>query len=232
MGRKHRDLTGQRFGRLVVLGRTDDHINPGGSHVIMYRCKCDCGNETIVRGGYLRIGKTRSCGCKKLEIGEKNKKFNEFIVDGKTVKIKLSNANKWMEMDLDKWEEVGKSKCWRYHLGYAATWNNGKLILCHVLLFPDCPYGMVRDHIDGNRLNNKRENIRFVTQQQNAWNHKDLSSCKSGVSGVYKQGSRWRAHIFRGGQHISLGMYDTKEEAIEARRQGEIQYFGEYRRKK
>jgi hypothetical protein len=137
-----------------------------------------------------------------------------------------------MEMDLDKWEEVGKSKCWRYHLGYAATWDSGKLNLCHVLLFPDCPDGMVRDHIDGNRLNNKRENIRFVTQQQNAWNHKDLSSCKSGVSGVYKQGSRWRAHIFRGGQHISLGMYDTKEEAIEARRQGEIQYFGEYRRKK
>ena len=91
---------------------------------------------------------------------------------------------------------------------------------------------MVRDHIDGNRLNNKRENIRFVTQQQNAWNHKDLSTCKSGVSGVYKQSGRWRAHIFRDGKHISLGMYDTKEEAIEARRQGEIQYFGEYRRKK
>ena len=232
MGRKHKDLTGQRFGHLVVLDRSDDHVNPNGDHVIMYHCKCDCGNEVTVRSGYLRSGKTQSCGCKRREIGEKTKKINEFVVDGDAVKIKLSNANKWMEMDLDKWEEVGKSKCWRYHLGYAATWDDGQLILCHVLLFPDCPDGMVRDHIDGNRLNNKRENIRFVTKQQNAWNHKDLVSCKSGVSGVYKQGSRWRAHIFRGGRRISLGMYDTKEEAIEARRQGEIKYFGEYRRKK
>lgn len=102
MGRKHKDLTGQRFDHLVVLGRTDDYINPNGKHVIMYRCKCDCGKETVVRGGYLRIGKTKSCGCKKRKIGEKTKKFNEFIVDGDTVRVKLSNANKWMEMDLAK----------------------------------------------------------------------------------------------------------------------------------
>lgn len=41
MGRKHQDLAGQRFGHLVVLGRTDDHVNPNGDRVIMYRCKCD-----------------------------------------------------------------------------------------------------------------------------------------------------------------------------------------------
>ena len=231
MGRKCKDLTGQRFGNLVVLGRINDHINPNGEHVVMYRCKCDCGKEVSVRGGNLRSGKTQSCGCKRREIGEKSKKTNSFIVDGNTVKVKLSNANEWMEMDVDKWEKIGKQKCWRLHQGYAATWDGGKLVLCHVMLFPDCPNGMVRDHIDGNRLNNKRANVRFVTQQQNAWNHKNLSSCKSGISGVYKQRGRWRAHLFRGGQHISLGMYGTKDEAIKARELGEIQYFGEYRRK-
>lgn len=52
------DLTGKRFGRLVVLNReANKGIQP------MWRCICDCGNETIVEGGNLRGGVTRSCGC-------------------------------------------------------------------------------------------------------------------------------------------------------------------------
>lgn len=53
------DLTGHRFGRLVVLARAgrDRH----GS--MRWRCKCDCGREITVRGQNLRSGNTRSCGC-------------------------------------------------------------------------------------------------------------------------------------------------------------------------
>ena len=52
------DLTGKRFGRLVVLNReANKGIQP------MWRCICDCGNETIVEGANLRDGTTRSCGC-------------------------------------------------------------------------------------------------------------------------------------------------------------------------
>ena len=57
MGRKGTDLTGKRFGRLTV-------IEPIGSIGLCYswRCKCDCGNETIVLGS--NLGKTTiSCGC-------------------------------------------------------------------------------------------------------------------------------------------------------------------------
>ena len=58
------DLTGQRFGRLTVIERT-------GSDCIgqaMWRCRCDCGNMTVVAGGNLRTGNTRSCGCYGLEL--------------------------------------------------------------------------------------------------------------------------------------------------------------------
>jgi len=52
------DLSGQRFGRLTVTGRA---MNRKGA--AMWLCMCDCGNDTVVLGSYLRRGITRSCGC-------------------------------------------------------------------------------------------------------------------------------------------------------------------------
>src|SRR4051812_11862110 len=53
-----KDLTGQRFGRLTVLGyaRTIGKVST-------WRCRCDCGAEIIARGDKLRGGRTGSCGC-------------------------------------------------------------------------------------------------------------------------------------------------------------------------
>ncbi len=52
------DLTGQRFGRLVVVERAGmDGQYP------TWLCRCDCGNTIITRGTYLRRGDTQSCGC-------------------------------------------------------------------------------------------------------------------------------------------------------------------------
>lgn len=57
------DLTGQRFGRLVVLNRE----TPRGTNA-SWRCKCDCGNEVVVFRQNLRMGNTKSCGCLSREI--------------------------------------------------------------------------------------------------------------------------------------------------------------------
>jgi len=59
------DITGQRFGRLVVI-RYHGYETPKGtsdSRNALWLCKCDCGNEAIVRGSHLRAGETKSCGC-------------------------------------------------------------------------------------------------------------------------------------------------------------------------
>lgn len=52
------DLTGSRFGRLVVIGR---YGRRGRS--VAWLCKCDCGAEIVTRGDSLRKGATQSCGC-------------------------------------------------------------------------------------------------------------------------------------------------------------------------
>lgn len=57
--KKRIDLTGCRFGRLVVTGRAED----GKAKEIRYHCVCDCGGETISYRSSLLGGKARSCGC-------------------------------------------------------------------------------------------------------------------------------------------------------------------------
>lgn len=54
------DLTGQRFGRLVVVGRNQSRNN---RRHVAWDCVCDCGNTCVVLGCNLKTGKTQSCGC-------------------------------------------------------------------------------------------------------------------------------------------------------------------------
>ena len=55
------DLTGQRFGHLLVI----EYAGRNERRESLWRCQCDCGNESIVRGDVLRRGTTESCGCGK-----------------------------------------------------------------------------------------------------------------------------------------------------------------------
>lgn len=57
------DLTGQRYGRLVVLERAANRVTPGGSVLARWICRCDCGNIMTVDATALRSGNTQSCGC-------------------------------------------------------------------------------------------------------------------------------------------------------------------------
>ena len=60
-----KDLTGERFGKLVVLKR----VGSQNSHAT-WLCKCDCGNTTIVAGNHLTCGNIKSCGCTRESHGE------------------------------------------------------------------------------------------------------------------------------------------------------------------
>lgn len=54
------DLTGQKFNKLTVLCKSNKRDNSGS---IYWKCKCDCGNETLVITKHLKNGHTKSCGC-------------------------------------------------------------------------------------------------------------------------------------------------------------------------
>lgn len=64
-----KDLTGQRFGRLTVLKDSGERQK----RMVMWLCKCDCGNFKKVRTDHLKDNRVKSCGCFHLErIKEKN----------------------------------------------------------------------------------------------------------------------------------------------------------------
>ena len=69
MASRIQDLTGRTYGRLTVITRA--HNTKGG--LPQWLCKCECGEETIVRGDYLRSGITKSCGCYRKERVRENR---------------------------------------------------------------------------------------------------------------------------------------------------------------
>jgi len=75
-----KDICGKRFGHLLVIKKTDKrYLNKS----VGWLCKCDCGNEIIVRSGSLLRGKTRSCGC------NRRSKYEEFV----EAYLKLANID-------------------------------------------------------------------------------------------------------------------------------------------
>lgn len=60
---KFNDLTGKKFGRLLVLKRVEDKIYPSGKRGTAYLCKCECGMEKVISSTTLNSGHAKSCGC-------------------------------------------------------------------------------------------------------------------------------------------------------------------------
>lgn len=61
MSMRAQDLTGRKFGRLLVLGRCNDRLG------FFWTCRCDCGSERVASSDALRRGKVRSCGCLRVD---------------------------------------------------------------------------------------------------------------------------------------------------------------------
>ena len=58
--RQRKDITGHRFGKLLVIGHVD---NTDKNKSYFWKCKCDCGNEKNIRLNHLKMGRVVSCGC-------------------------------------------------------------------------------------------------------------------------------------------------------------------------
>ena len=85
--RKLEDLTGQVFGRLTVVERAVDHIQPNGKSVTKWKCRCNCKTENpnyiIVGSSVLKSGRSISCGCyarEKSRVDLIGKKFGKLTV--------------------------------------------------------------------------------------------------------------------------------------------------------
>jgi hypothetical protein len=110
--------------------------------------------------------------------------------------------------------------------------RKGKVVFLHQAIFPPKD-GFVIDHIDGDGLNNRRENLRYATKAENGRNSRKKKNNTSGFKGVYlhRQSGRWQARISTGKPtQRSLGMFSTPEEAHEAYVKASAEMHGEFGR--
>jgi len=82
------------------------------------------------------------------------------------------------------------------------------------------------DHINRNKLDNRRINLRTVTRNGNQWNRDKYRTNTSGYKGImwHKATQKWLAQIKVNSKHIHLGIYDDIQKALLARRKGEELY--------
>ena len=84
------------------------------------------------------------------------------------------------------------------------------------------------DHIDRNKLNNQRSNLRVASGSQNSSNRGMLIGNTSGYKGVTKLGLKWQAQIGLDGKKIYLGLFETPEAAAKEYNKIALQLFGEF----
>ena len=127
------------------------------------------------------------------------------------MKVWLGTGSDVIEIDAAALPLFSKYRWWiiRYgKINYAQARVNGVKVTLHRLIMKP-PAGMVVDHIDGNGLNNKRSNLRIVTQGQNLLN-------RAHAKVAFAEG-RWRAQLRLGEKRVHLGFFETEKAARQAR---------------
>lgn len=96
----------------------------------------------------------------------------------------------------------------------------------------EIPKNMDTDHINGNGLDNRKENLRACTNSQNQANRGMPINNTSGYKGVcwYKANRKWQAQIKINKKQIYLGRYSTKEQAALIYNEAALKYHGKFAR--
>ncbi len=109
--------------------------------------------------------------------------------------------------------------------------GKSKAIYLHRFLM-DAPDGLEVDHISGDGLDNRRDNLRLATHTQNAQNQRRRRDNTVGFKGVWRcvSGLKWRAMIQEGGTRKHLGYFTTPEAAHAAYTEAANRLWGEFAR--
>jgi hypothetical protein len=151
------------------------------------------------------------------------------------VLINLTNGME-AKIDPEDLEIVSKHTWHRDGAGYARAniWQGNRKIaaprLHRFVLGNDFDKSLHVDHINGDKLDNRKSNLRIVTSSQNAMNRGPQANNTSGYKGVtwVKQKNKWRAEIKAGKTKKHLGYFLCKHEAAKAYNTASLKYHGEH----
>lgn len=160
---------------------------------------------------------------------------NEIVVYDKYAEIILYSNNEvcaTTKIDLEDVEKVKNYKWYKRSDGYISaekvrTSNKATKLHRFIMDYPD---NMI-DHIDRDKLNNRKDNLRIIDSIGNNRNKGIQRNNTSGVVGVYwnKQHKKWNARITVNKKAIFLGLFTDLTKAKTVRVNAERKYFGEFR---
>jgi hypothetical protein len=113
---------------------------------------------------------------------------------------------------------------WITKQGYVRTKLNNKAVFVHRILFPNLKKYEFIDHINQNKRDNRRSNLRIVTRTQNNHNHSRKGYCWN------KAHKKYMVRIQANKDRKFIGLFKTEEEAQESYKQASLKYHGKYSR--
>lgn len=219
---KAKDLTGQVFGKLTAIEFAGITRTPNGSSLRMWKCSCECGNETVVARSSLLSGKTISCGCHgKMLLGDFTRKHG---------KSKTREYYSWLSM-VRRCREPNHLEYSNYGgrgISVCEEWVDMGSSLGFVKFLEDmgeCPEGYTLDRIDVNG-DYCKENCRWADKTMQSFNQRRSITNTSGRTGVHPRNGKWYSTINYNKETFYLGMFNSFEEAVKAREEAELKYYG------
>lgn len=141
--------------------------------------------------------------------------------------IVLTSKNEQILVDDALFDAVSIFTWYVNKMGYACNDTSPRKTMHRFLFgFPKCGV----DHINGNKLDNRMENLRLCNQSQNTANSSKRSTNKSGYKGVSwnKRYSKWESYITKDYKHIFIGYFDSLEDAALAYNRKAEEFFGSF----
>lgn len=215
-----KDYTGYKFGKLTLIERI--HKYNGGKHVF-YKCKCECGNILYIKGTSIISGNTKSCGCHKKQVNRircfETRKVNDYKIIKDIVYIKPSNSDLEILIDIDDLNDV-LNYYWRINKnGYAVAKKRDYsciAIKLHRLISKNNTKNPT-DHINRNKLDNRKSNLRICTPIVNSNNVGITKFNSTGYKNVVKNKNKFAVNFVHFGTAYWVGKYKSINEAVEAR---------------